>query len=142
MPGAFLYAKEERTVDELERVAAEYGKIFPPEKLKNWILKCQREDAMWKFYKSRYFRRLRAMVLEEQHNECQICLSHGKITAADTVHHVKHVRDHPELALSPYYYEGGKRRRNLIAICKSCHANEHPEKLPKEEKPALTEERW
>ena len=142
MSGAFLYAKEGRAVDELERIAAEYEKIFTPKKLRNWILKCQREDAMWKFYKSKYFRRLREKVLEVQHNECQICLSHGKVTTADTVHHVKHVRDFPELSLSPYYYEGEKKKRNLIAICKSCHANEHPEKMQQANKPALTEERW
>lgn len=129
-------------MDELERIAEEYERIFTPEKLRNWILKCQREDTMWKFYKSKYFRKLREKVLEVQHNECQICLSRGEVTTADTVHHVKHVREFPELALSPYYYEKGKRKRNLIAICKSCHADEHPEKLHKMNKPALTEERW
>lgn len=130
-------------MDRLENIAKEFEDIFTPEKLENWITKCQRENTMWKFYKSKYFRRLREAVLEEQHNECQVCLKHGEITAADTVHHVKHVREYPEMALSPYYYEDGEKKRNLIAICKACHAQEHPEKLEKNKKEHfVTEERW
>lgn len=64
------------------------------------------------------------------------------IQAADTVHHVKHVRDYPELALSAYYYEQGTKRRQLVAICKECHALEHPEKLKNHKTESLTVERW
>lgn len=131
-------------MEELIRIEQELKEVFPPEKLRNWIRKCERENAMWKFYKSRWFLSIRAAVLRIQHNECQKCLEHGKITAAVTVHHVKHVRDFPELALSAYYYdEHGEKQRNLIAICKSCHSLEHPEKLKKEnDTKFVSKERW
>lgn len=130
--------------EEVKRIQEELAEIFPPDKLKNWVRKCERENAMWKFYKSRWFRMIREAILEEQNNECQKCKAKGKVTKADTVHHENHVRDFPELALTAYYIdEDGTLKRNLVAICKSCHAIEHPEKLKNETIEAYkNEERW
>lgn len=137
----FLY---ENMDEKVKRIQEQLKEIFPEDKLRNWIRKCERENAMWKFYKSRWFRSIRAAVLEEQHNECQKCRARGKIVPADTVHHEKHVRDYPELALTAYYVdENGEEIRNLTAICKSCHALEHPEKLKNEICTSyVNEERW
>ena len=96
--------------------------------LEKWINKLIEEDKLWKFYKSKEFRHLKEEILREQHYECQECKKLGKITKADTVHHVQHVRKYPELALSKYYTYKGKQYKNLIAVCKSCHNKLHPEK--------------
>lgn len=84
---------------------------------------------------------LKNEVLREQHYECQECLKLGKVTKADTVHHVQFVRKYPELALSKYYTYKGVQHRNLIAVCKECHNKLHPEKHGPKKK-ALNEERW
>lgn len=130
--------------EEIRILQERLAEIFPPVKLRNWIKKCERENAMWKFYKSVWFRSIRAAVLREQHYECQKCRAKGKVTKADTVHHEKHVRDYPELALTAYYIDDdGELKRNLTSICKSCHALEHPEKLQKKEtEKYVNVERW
>jgi 5-methylcytosine-specific restriction endonuclease McrA len=81
------------------------------------------------FYNDRYWRRLSNEIKQEQHNECQICAENGKKGYADVVHHVKHIRDFPELAYSRYYYDSsGNRCRQLVTLCYQCHNAEHPEK--------------
>lgn len=117
--------------------------------LVKWINSLIEKKELWKFYKSKYWcgdkdtEGLKNEVLKEQHYECQECLKQGKITTADTVHHIQFVRKHPELALSKYYTFNGKRYRNLIAVCKTCHNKLHPEKLNKSSKDKFTnEERW
>lgn len=70
--------------------------------LVQWINKLIDTDRLWKFYKSIEFRHIKEEVLREQHYECQECKKKGKITKANTVHHVQFVRKHPELALSKY----------------------------------------
>lgn len=109
------------------------------EQLINELIK---DKELWKFYKSKEFRYLKEEVLREQHYECQECKKLGKITEADTVHHVQHVRKHPELALSKYYTYQGKQYRNLIAVCKSCHNKLHPEKHKPKKDIFINEERW
>ena len=113
-------------------------------------------NELWRFYKSREWIRLKTQILKANHYECAECRRHGIITRYDTdseghvrllstVHHVCHVRDHPELALSRYYkdYETGEMKPNLIPVCKPCHALLHPEKLHRENKGRYTnEERW
>lgn len=98
------------------------------EQLVKWIRELIDQDALWKFYKSKEFVKLKNSVLKKQHYECQVCRDKGIITRADTVHHVQYVREHPELALSEYYYFDGKQYKNLIAVCKSCHNKLHREK--------------
>lgn len=112
--------------------------------LVEWINTLIKEKKLNKFYMSKEFLKLKKEVLEEQHYECQICKEAGRITKADTVHHVQFVRKYPSLALSKYYTYKGKRYRNLIAVCKSCHNKLHPEKhQTKIKKEKFTnEERW
>ena len=73
-----------------------------------------------KFYRSRGWRKKRAEILKRDRNECQRCKRDGLYTKADCVHHIKHLKKHPELALHDI---------NLISLCNSCHDKEHPEKL-------------
>lgn len=50
---------------------------------------------------------------------CRECRRYGRTTEATTVHHIKHYRTNPELALCA---------ENLISLCESCHNKKHPEK--------------
>lgn len=88
------------------------------------------------FYKSRKWKSKRAKILRRDNNECQKCKSRGKHHKAETVHHIKHLKDYPELALDD---------DNLISLCNACHNEEHPEKLASKEsekKKQITPERW
>ncbi len=102
-----------------------------------WIRQLIAEDKLWKFYKTKEWRRLKERILEEQHHECAVCKKRGRVTRYDesrdgsrklisTVHHVNEVRYHPELALQEYDIDSsGRRRRNLIPVCKHCHNEIH-----------------
>lgn len=91
------------------------------------------------FYHSIEWRKIRTKVLEIDHNECQICKSRGTYTKANTVHHVNHITDKPELRLS--IFVPGTGERNLISVCSSCHNELHPEKGYRIRTKA-NEERW
>ena len=80
------------------------------------------------------WRTLRAEVMRQHHNECVMCRQAGKITKATTVHHVYHVKEYPQYALSQYIYKDGVRIVNLIPLCDGCHNREHPEKFDKHRK--------
>ena len=89
-----------------------------------------------KFYKSRLWRKKRRDILRRDNYECQRCKSKGKYHRAETVHHIKHLKDFPELALVD---------SNLESLCFTCHNEEHPEKLASqvaERRRQVTPERW
>ncbi len=83
---------------------------------------------------------IRAQVLRLDKHECQVCKRRGRYSKAVIVHHIQHLKDRPELALS--IYDGD--RRQLESVCKKCHEDYHPESqrqfTPK--KPPVTEECW
>lgn len=111
--------------------------------LKKWIKELLKQGNIDPFYKSKYWQRLRKEVLKEQKEECQECLKLGKVTKANTVHHVQFVDKYPELALSKYYTYKGKQYRNLICVCPDCHNKLHPEKQKNKNKTKfINEERW
>ena len=92
------------------------------------------------FYHWSEWESLRAQVLRMDHYECQICKAKGRYKKAAIVHHVKHLRDRPDLALS--IWDGEERQ--LVSVCKKCHEEEHPESL-RQYAPRLipvTDERW
>ena len=100
--------------------------------LKKWIKELLTQGKIDDFYKSKYWRKLR-----------KECLKLGKITKANTVHHVQFVDKHPELALSKFYTYKGKQYRNLICVCPDCHNKLHPEKQKNNLKEKLiNKERW
>lgn len=114
--------------------------------LASYIRKLIKQDKVYLFYQTEEWKELRADVLDELHNECQDCLEHGRITTESLhVHHVKELRDYPELALSKFYTDAeGKRQRQLIPLCNACHSGRHPEKLqnPDKENTFVNVERW
>ncbi len=94
------------------------------------------------FYDWRAWRRVRRYVLRDLDNkECQRCKTlYRRYRKAEIVHHVKHLQDRPDLALS--IWDGEERQ--LISVCRKCHKELHPERFGciHEAKPKLTEERW
>lgn len=95
------------------------------------------------FYDWTEWVRTRAQVLSLDQKECQICKQYGRYRKAVIVHHVRHLKDRPDLALSVVDPDTGERQ--LISLCRACHEAQHPERgLKKYPTPAapLTEERW
>ena len=86
--------------------------------------------------------RLRDAVLRLDRFECQLCKARGRYSRAVIVHHVKHLQDRPDLALSIWDPDTGERQ--LVSVCKACHEREHPEALTRYERThePLTAERW
>lgn len=105
-----------------------------------YIKKCIEEDVH-KFYVWGPWKKVRKEVLKLDHGECWLCKQKGIYRRATTVHHVNHLKKHPELALSIWYEWKGKKKRNLISLCRECHEEVHGYRKSKQEEP-LTEERW
>ncbi len=87
------------------------------------------------FYNSAEWLHKRDAILERDNYECQKCKGKGRYTKAECVHHIKHLKGRPDLALDD---------ANLISLCGACHNEEHPEKLRKNSytKKFANEERW
>lgn len=95
------------------------------------------------FYDWPEWRQIRQPVFALDNRECQLCKQHGRFRRAIIVHHVKHLRDRPDLALSVFDPDTGERQ--LVSVCRSCHEDEHPErglKRPQVIAEPLTPERW
>lgn len=97
-----------------------------------------------KFYTWKSWGRVRNKVLHLDNYECQSCKRRGKYRKGYIVHHVKHLKDRPDLAMSIYDPETGERQ--LETVCKQCHEEEHPEALQywqyKPKSAPVTAERW
>lgn len=85
---------------------------------------------------------VRRKVLQHDRQECQLCKKRGRYQRAEIVHHVKHLRDRPDLALS--IFDPDTQERQLLSLCRACHEEQHPERGLKRYKvaPPLTVERW
>ena len=97
-------------------------------------------ENVW--YNSGDWAAVKAAVKQIDHNDCLICKAMGRRRAAHIVHHVRHLRDRPDLALSIYDPDTGARQ--LISVCKDCHERLHPEsqRQYRPSKPPVTVERW
>ena len=51
--------------------------------LESYINNLIKNDELWRFYKQREWKQLRDRILEEQHNECEICRAKGIIKRYD-----------------------------------------------------------
>lgn len=106
-----------------------------PEKLLEAIKKGNVEQ----FYKYSIWRDKRLEILKRDNYECQRCKDKGGFSKAEVVHHIKHLREYPQLALVD---------DNLKSLCAACHNKVHPEKWNKfknnwknRDEP-ITPERW
>lgn len=109
--------------------------------LKAWIEGLVKEGKLYKFYKSKSWVSVRERILKESHYECEWCRDKGKISKAETVHHMQYVKKHPEQALDEYYVYKGKRYKNLVPLCHDCHDMAH-ERMKWRKREEFNEERW
>jgi 5-methylcytosine-specific restriction endonuclease McrA len=70
-----------------------------------------RSGQIKRFYKSKEWKRKRKEILRRDNYECQRCKREGGFSKATTVHHIKHLDEHPELALVD---------SNLESLCGAC----------------------
>ena len=112
------------------------------EALTDWIEKLIKENRLYSFYKSKEWRHLKEEILKENNYECAMCRESGKVTKAETVHHVQHVKKYPWLALSKTYKYKGIEYKNLIPLCHDCHDKVHGRMKYKPKPRPITEERW
>jgi 5-methylcytosine-specific restriction enzyme A len=98
-----------------------------------------REDKLVKFYQSKEWRGedgIREKALKRDNYECQECKRKGDVSLAQNVHHIKEVKEFPELALV---------LDNTESVCINCHNKEHGRifKYIRKKKPKfMNEERW
>ena len=91
-----------------------------------------------KFYLHHEWKSKRKDILDRDNNECQKCKNvYHTFRRATTVHHIKHLKEHPELAFED---------DNLISLCYDCHNEEHPEKFrnffKEQSKKRWDDEKW
>ena len=105
-----------------------------------------KSNRLHEFYNDGMWKRLASVVRHEQNYECQHCKVMGKHRKAAIVHHVNHLREHPELAYSKTYVDAnGIEHRNLILLCQQCHEAEHVQerhKFSSEKIRFQNDERW
>lgn len=99
------------------------------------------ENDIHKFYIWQRWINVRREVLGMDKGECQACKKKKRYKKANTVHHNKHLKDFPELALDIWFEWRGEKKRNLVSLCRECHEEIHGYRRRKKEEP-LTEERW
>ena len=84
-----------------------------------------------RFYLWTKWKHLAKYVRDEiDHGECQMCKAEGKSGTKNgvlIVHHIKHLKDRPDLALSLHDPETGERQ--LVTLCKRHHEEMHPESM-------------
>ncbi|MGI8351686.1 HNH endonuclease [Niallia circulans] len=87
--------------------------------------KYKRDPESRRFYKSAAWSKARKLALERDNYLCVYHLKREQIVPADMVHHIKELRDYPELALT---------LDNLVSLCNVCHEAEHPDRRIKTKK--------
>lgn len=95
------------------------------------------------FYDWADWERTRALVLALDNHECQLCKMRHRYRKAILVHHVKHLTERPDLALSVFDPDTGERQ--LVSLCRACHEEQHPERRRgcfRSCSEPLTVERW
>ncbi|WPC19432.1 HNH endonuclease [Pediococcus inopinatus] len=86
-------------------------------------------DKVVAFYHTREWQAMRKEVLSRDKGLCQVCLKQGRITPANTVHHIQPIRTFKNG--KNVITDGWSKRLdedNLESICAACHNREHPEK--------------
>lgn len=83
------------------------------------------------FYRTQVWEKKRKSILQRDHYACQECKRHGRYTRANTVHHIRHLKEEPELALED---------TNLESLCRDCHEKIHEKEKQREK--FWTPERW
>lgn len=101
-----------------------------------------RENKIHDFYNDWDWRKLSHEVIKENRNECYICKQSGKYRRAVLVHHVRHLKQYPELAYSRTYKENNKEHIQLMPLCHECHERLHKRGIYAEPKGFTNQEKW
>lgn len=64
------------------------------------------------FYNSWTWYKKRLGILKRDNHECQRCKKEGLVSRGDIVHHIKELKDRPDL---------GVTSDNLVTVCHRCH---------------------
>lgn len=135
------FAQAIRTATEEHALPAGPVPVMTPCKLASLtaLLAAGRENV---WYNSGDWGTVREAVKQMDHCECLVCKAMGRHSPVRVVHHVNHLRDRPDLALSIYDPDTGARQ--LISVCKDCHEMLHPEaqRQYRLRTAPLTPERW
>lgn len=118
-----------------------------------WLKQLIADNELYKFYHDAKWLKIAEKVKKLDNYECQTCKRAGRFTTEGmlnkrgkpiqmSVHHRKEVKQFPELALSIYYDESGKRRRNLEYTCEPCHNRIHHKFESKKQNKFTNEEKW
>lgn len=75
-----------------------------------------RDSKYDKFYKSREWEVVRAVVIDRDKGLCQDCLKNNTITLFQTVHHIIPIKENWDKRLDV---------DNLCCLCESCHQKRH-----------------
>ena len=94
------------------------------------------------FYADWTWRTLAARIIKDNHSECQLCKSKGKYTRATMVHHVKHLKEFPELAYSRTYTDDTGTHIQLLPLCHDCHEKIHERGRYSGKERFTNEEKW
>jgi len=91
------------------------------------------------FYKSRKWRNLALSVIKEHHGECYICRQNGKYSKAVLVHHVRPLKEFPNLAYSRTDELGNIQ---LMPLCFDCHERLHQRGKYRNTESYTNSEKW
>lgn len=96
--------------------------MFTPEEIRALISAGKAEE----FYNDRAWRNLSKKIIDENHGECLMCKAEKILTSATLVHHVRHLKEFPELAYSrTYKADDGTEQMQLMPLCHDCHEKIH-----------------
>lgn len=130
----------------MEGQQTEVGEVTRMDSFFKWLTGLIESGDPHLFYVSSRWLRKREEILRMDRYECQLCKQRGRYRKAELVHHVNHVKDRPDLALSDEFVGAdGVRRRQLISVCRECHETVcHPERMKKSSRKSrfTTPERW
>lgn len=113
-------------------------KRFSAEELKILISSGRLE----RFYRSRGWQELSREVIADLHGECVLCRKAHKLTKAVLVHHVKPLREYPNLAYSRTYTDDDGEHIQLMPLCFDCHERIHGRGKYSGPRGYTNEEKW
>lgn len=101
------------------------------EQTKEFVEKIKLTGDIRRFYKTYQWRKFRNEIMNKKKNRCELCWNGGitgeavrRYKRATVLHHIKHLRDAPQLAL---------REKNMMALCDECHKLMHPDEFKQQQ---------
>lgn len=94
------------------------------------------------FYKDWSWRKLALQIIREHHKECAKCREAHRLTRATLVHHVKPLKQYPELAYSRTYKDADGEHMQLMPLCHDCHECIHERGIYAKPHGFVNEEKW